>query len=139
MSTILLIILVLILVGALPTWPLRYAPKRATYPLKLELKNRMLLDCICWAYLPKESRMNDCGEHEVVFLSFVGSQKKLKAGWATLMDSKREMMRLPTPPANDFDNPAPILARRCAGNLASDLTRLRGHRRGRGIAETPWH
>jgi hypothetical protein len=99
----------------LPAWPLRYAPKGASQPLKLELKNRMLLDCVCWAYLPKESRANPNGEHEVAFLSFVGPQKKLKAGWATLMDNKRELMRLPTPPAHEYDNPKPVLARRCEG------------------------
>jgi hypothetical protein len=107
-----------VLTRTLPSWPLRYAPRRASHPLKLELKNRMLLDCICWAYLPRETHMNSSGEHEVVFLSLVGPQKKLKAGWATLMDSKRELMRLPTPPAKDFDNPAPVLARRCAGKGA---------------------
>ena len=70
----------------LPPWPLRYAP--TPQPLKLELKTRLLVDCIGWAYLPADSPDNEGSMHELVYLSGVGPQKKLKAAWATLMDKK---------------------------------------------------
>ncbi len=70
----------------LPPWPLRYAP--TPQPLKLELKTKLLVDCVGWAYLPANSPDNEGNVHELVYLSGVGPQKKLKAAWATLMDKK---------------------------------------------------
>ncbi len=79
----------------LPPWPLRYAP--TPQPLKLELKTKLLVDCIGWAYLPADSPDNEGSIHELVYLSGVGPQKKLKAAWATLMDKKRDTIKVPTP------------------------------------------
>lgn len=81
----------------LPPWPLRYPP--TLQPLKLELKTKLLVDCIGWAYLPANSRDNDGPVHELVYLSGVGPQKKLKAAWATLMDRKRDTIKVPLPGA----------------------------------------
>jgi hypothetical protein len=78
----------------LAPWPLRYAP--TLQPLKLELKTGLLADCIGWAYLPAASQDNDGPVHELVYLSGVGPQKKLKAAWATLMDKKRDMIKVPS-------------------------------------------
>ncbi len=79
----------------LPPWPLRYAP--ALQPPKLELKTRLLVDCTGWAYLPANSPDNEGAVHELVYLSGVGPQKKLKAAWATLMDKKRDTIKVPLP------------------------------------------
>ena len=79
----------------LPPWPLRYAP--TPQPLKLELKTRLLVDCIGWAYVPANSPDNAGSIHELVYLSGVGPQKKLKAAWATLMDKKRDTIKVPLP------------------------------------------
>jgi hypothetical protein len=81
----------------LPPWPLRYAP--TLQPLKLELKTRLLVDCVGWAYLPANSPDNEGNVHELVYLSSVGPQKKLKAAWATLMDKKRDTIKVPLPGA----------------------------------------
>ena len=81
------------LVRVLPPWPLRYAP--TPQPLKLELKTKLLVDCIGWAYLPATSPDNEGPVHELVYLSGVGPQKKLKAAWATLMDKKRDTIKVP--------------------------------------------
>lgn len=78
----------------LPPWPLRYAP--TSQPLKLELKTGLLADCLGWAYLPANSPENEGTMHELVYLSGVGPQKKLKAAWATLMDKKRDTIKVPT-------------------------------------------
>jgi hypothetical protein len=77
----------------LPPWPLRYAP--TPQPLKLELKTGLLADCVGWAYLPAASPDNDGPVHELVYLSGVGPQKKLKATWAMLMDRKRDTIKVP--------------------------------------------
>ncbi len=79
----------------LPPWPLRYAP--TPQPLKLELKTKLLVDCVGWAYLPANSPDNEGNIHELVYLSGVGPQKKLKAAWATLMDKKRDTIKVPLP------------------------------------------
>ena len=79
----------------LPPWPLRYAP--TIQPLKLELKTGLLADCVGWAYLPANSPDNEGTIHELVYLSGVGLQKKLKAAWATLMDRKRDTIKVPLP------------------------------------------
>ena len=79
----------------LPPWPLRYAP--TPQPLKLELKTKLLVDCVGWAYLPANSPDNEGAIHELVYLSGVGPQKKLKAAWATLMDRKRDTIKVPAP------------------------------------------
>lgn len=78
----------------LPPWPLRYAP--TPQPLKLELKTGLLVDCVGWSYLPANSPDNEGNIHELVYLSGVGPQKKLKAAWATLMDKKRDTIKVPT-------------------------------------------
>jgi len=77
----------------LPAWPLRYAP--TPQPLKLELKTKLLVDCLGWAYLPAGSPDNAGDIHELVYLSGVGPQKKLKAAWATVMDHKRDTIKVP--------------------------------------------
>ena len=77
----------------LPPWPLRYAP--TPQPLKLELKTKLLVDCVGWAYLPANSPDNEGAIHELVYLSGVGPHKKLKAAWATLMDRKRDTIKVP--------------------------------------------
>jgi len=79
----------------LPPWPLRYAP--TPQPLRLELKTGLLADCVGWAYLPANSPHNEGAIHELVYLSGVGPQKKLKAAWATLMDRKRDTIKVPLP------------------------------------------
>ncbi len=78
----------------LPPWPLRYAP--TPQPLKLELKTKLLVDCLGWAYLPANSPDNAGDIHELVYLSGVGPQKKLKAAWATMMDHKRDIIKVPS-------------------------------------------
>jgi hypothetical protein len=77
----------------LPAQPFRYAP--SAMPLPLQLKNGLLLDVLCWSVLPPETYDNPGPVAEIVYLSPVGAQKKLKAAWATLMDKKREVLRLP--------------------------------------------
>ena len=77
----------------LPAQPFRYAPSAT--PLPLQLKNGLLLDLLCWAVLPPDTRDNPGPVAEIVYLSPVGGQKKLKAAWASLMDHKREILRLP--------------------------------------------
>lgn len=81
------------LVRRLPAWPARL-PATAQ-PRKLELKNGLLADVVCWAALPSESYDNPGPLAEIVFLSLIGPQKKLKAVWAALMDNKREQIKLP--------------------------------------------
>lgn len=73
------------LVRQLPAWPARL-PATAQ-PLKVELKNGLLADVVCWAALPAESYDNPGPLAEIVFLSLVGPQKKLKAVWAAMMDN----------------------------------------------------
>lgn len=82
----------------LPSYPLRYPPTHGTFPPSVELKNGLLAPCVGWAVLPAGTELD--GEPlampELVYLSMVGNQKKLKAVWAALMDNKRETMRIPT-------------------------------------------
>lgn len=80
----------------LPAQPLRYPPRLAVTPPKLELKNGLLVDCVGWAYLPATSTHNPSPEHEFVYLSCVGPHKKLKAVWAALMDNKRDCQLFPS-------------------------------------------
>lgn len=81
------------LVRMLPAWPARLPA--TTQPLKLELKNGLLADVVCWSALPAESYDNPGPLAEIVFLSLIGSQKKLKAVWAAMMDNKRDLIKLP--------------------------------------------
>lgn len=84
--------------SVLPAYPLRYAPPHGKYPPSVELKNGLLAPCVGWAVLPAGTEVD--GEPlampELVYLSMVGNQKKLKAVWAALMDNKRENIKLPT-------------------------------------------
>jgi hypothetical protein len=81
------------LVRQLPAWPARLPA--TTQPLKIELKNGLLADTLCWAALPAESYDNPGPLAEIVCLSLIGPQKKLKAVWAAMMDNKREQIKLP--------------------------------------------
>jgi hypothetical protein len=81
------------LVRQLPAWPARLPT--TLQPLKIELKNGLLADTLCWAALPAESYDNPGPLAEIVCLSLIGPQKKLKAVWAAMMDNKREQIKLP--------------------------------------------
>jgi hypothetical protein len=81
------------LVRTLPAWPARLPA--TVQPFKVELKNGLLADVVCWSALPAESYDNPGPLAEIVFLSLIGPQKKLKAVWAALMDNKRELLKLP--------------------------------------------
>lgn len=81
------------LVRHLPAWPARLPA--TVQPLSIQLKNKLLADALCWAALPAESYDNPGPLAEIVLLSLIGPQKKLKAVWAALMDSKREQITLP--------------------------------------------
>jgi hypothetical protein len=81
------------LVRTLPAWPARLPATEQ--PLKVELKNGLLADVLCWSALPAETYDNPGPLAEIVFLSLIGPQKKLKAVWAAMMDNKRDLIKLP--------------------------------------------
>jgi hypothetical protein len=76
----------------LPAWPARVPP--TTHPLKMELGNGLLCETVAWAVLT--SRMSGESYGEVLMISLVGQQKKIKAVWAALMDNKRHVLKLPS-------------------------------------------
>lgn len=78
----------------LPRWPARLPAH--TNPLKVELKNKLLCECVCWAALPAKTPDNPSPVDEIVMISLVGQQKKLKAVWASLMDNRRNPIKLPS-------------------------------------------
>ena len=111
------------LVRQLPAWPARLPA--TVQPRKVELKNGLLADVVCWSALPAESYDNPGPLAEIVLLSLVGPQKKLKAVWAALMDNKRDQIKLP------FQQPT----------YHGEETRYLGARRleGRGRYRTFWN
>lgn len=80
----------------LPAQPLRHVPPGGAQPRLGELKNKLLFPCVGWAYLPAHTTLNEASEHALVYLSAVGPHKKLKAVWAALMDTKRDLLALPS-------------------------------------------
>jgi hypothetical protein len=79
----------------LPNQPLRLIPRGGLQPPFAHLKNQLAVPCVGWACIPSGSPHNDEPVDVLVAFSGVGNQKKLKAAWATLMDSKRDLIKLP--------------------------------------------
>ena len=82
------------LIRTLPNHPLRNH-MRDGKPMITELPSKASVDMVCWAALP--ATLTPSGQFpEVVYFSAVGGHKKLTALWATFMDSKRALVKLPT-------------------------------------------
>jgi hypothetical protein len=92
----------------LPRWPVRM--NETGYPLKVGIPNGLGCETICWATLAAGSKDNPGKTDQIVMISLVGSQKKVKAVWAAMMDNKRTNLELPSSQSSG------VKARRFDGN-----------------------
>jgi hypothetical protein len=77
----------------LPRWPVRLTEREN--PLMAGIPNGLGCQCLCWATLGAGSNDNPSKIDEIVMVSLVGHQKKVKAVWAAAMDNKRINLDLP--------------------------------------------
>ena len=96
----------------LPAHPYRY---HIGPPQAVQLKNGLLFDVTCWVTLPPGTVDNPNGIAEIVFLSCVGSFRKLRAATAAFQDAKREIWRLVDDRDRNVSKHEHIAARRCEG------------------------
>lgn len=83
------------LMRVLPQQPLRLVPTEGGNPRSMQSADAVVVPCVGYAYLPANSRHNDEPENALVYVSGVGSHKKLRAFVAALQSNNRKPCLLP--------------------------------------------
>ncbi len=82
----------------LPEQPFRHIPRgAAAQPPTMQSTHGVSSHCIGWAVIPAGTLSNEEAQDTLVYLAGVGQQKKLRAIWAALLASKRDVIKLPAP------------------------------------------